>query len=128
MKMHTAEWHTSTKQHSITSHDVIFIRTSISCPIIKCNTNPKPNIKLSHATRTSNIVSDCHMQQEPQISYQTVICNKNLIIFKCDIPVVFYKYPIPHIRLSHAPRSSNLTSGYPTKQKAQILYQTVTCN
>jgi hypothetical protein len=66
---------------------VIFIRTSNSYPIIKCNMNPKSHNRLSHATRTSNLTSDCHMQQEPQITQQTVACNKNLQ---------------SHVRLSHA--------------------------
>jgi hypothetical protein len=54
----------------------------------------------------SQISQDCHMQQGPQISCQTVTCNMNL---KSHKTVACNKDLKSHIRLSHA-TTSNLTT------------------
>jgi len=124
MTKHAAEWHTSTKQHSIISHKGYLhqnlnlmpnykmqYETQISHQTVTHTKILESHIRLSHATWISNLTSDCHMHQDPWISYQTVTCNMNLK---------------SHIRLSHTQRSSILTSDCLMQHESQISHQTVT--
>lgn len=78
-----------------------------------CNKNLKSHITLSHAKRTSNLTSYCHMEQAPQISHQPVTC---------------YRHLQSHISLSHVTGTSNLTSDCHMEQEPKISHHTVTWN